>query len=301
LRHRPPDLVEEELQAAIARHWSSDLGEVELRYVPIGAGSYHWRAAAFFVTVDDLGDKPFLGRDPDTVYEGLHCALEIASALRRGGLEFVVAPLEGHDGSVLLRLASRYAVALYPYLDEPRASGRTLSPEQRSAIAEMLMRLHAVPPSIAARASQLLPEVPLRADLERALESEEAPALLLQSHAAVRGWLDRFDELVGKHEWSDVDLVVTHGEPHSRNVIRTKDGYVLVDWDTVGLAPRERDLWLVGGGDPELCELYRLRWRLDDVSSAVSILLSRSGTDERRERAFAVLRSSIEHEPFTRN
>jgi thiamine kinase-like enzyme len=41
--------------------------------------------------------------------------------------------------------------------------------------------------------------------------------------------------------------VVTHGEPHPANVIRTPGGLKLIDWDTVQLAPAERDLWMVAG------------------------------------------------------
>jgi spectinomycin phosphotransferase len=56
---------------------------------------------------------------------------------------------------------------------------------------------------------------------------------------------------------------------------------VLVDWDTVGLAPPERDLWHVTADadglalyaeatgrpvDPTAIALYRLRWELDDIS-----------------------------------
>ena len=36
-------------------------------------------------------------------------------------------------------------------------------------------------------------------------------------------------------EW----VVVTHGEPHVGNAIRTEAGWMLVDWDTTLLAPPE--------------------------------------------------------------
>ena len=39
--------------------------------------------------------------------------------------------------------------------------------------------------------------------------------------------------------------VVTHGEPHPVNVMQTDAGRVLIDWDTVAIAPPERDLWMV--------------------------------------------------------
>ncbi|MFG2077560.1 phosphotransferase family protein [Nonomuraea maritima] len=39
--------------------------------------------------------------------------------------------------------------------------------------------------------------------------------------------------------------VLTHGEPHPGNVLRAGSRTLLVDWDTVGTAPPERDLWHV--------------------------------------------------------
>lgn len=75
--------------------------------------------------------------------------------------------------------------------------------------------------------------------------------------------------------------MVTHGEPHPGNVLRAGDRRLLVDWDTVGLAVPERDLWLVAEGpqdlaryadaagrepDPVGLRLYRLRWYLEDLA-----------------------------------
>jgi len=77
--------------------------------------------------------------------------------------------------------------------------------------------------------------------------------------------------------------VITHGEPHPGNVIRVGREIMLVDWDTVGLAPPERDLWMVASEtgdelrryteltgravDTTALELYRMRWALDDISA----------------------------------
>ncbi len=56
-------------------------------------------------------------------------------------------------------------------------------------------------------------------------------------------------------------LVITHGETHSDNFIRSSDGLVLVDWDTVGLAPPERDLWHVATADGDELARYTDAWR----------------------------------------
>ncbi len=78
--------------------------------------------------------------------------------------------------------------------------------------------------------------------------------------------------------------MITHGEPHAANVVHTEAGPVLIDWDTVRLAPRERDLWVLAGYrtwqsygeaalDPALLEAYRLRWHLTDIALFVPDLL----------------------------
>jgi spectinomycin phosphotransferase len=71
--------------------------------------------------------------------------------------------------------------------------------------------------------------------------------------------------------------------------MRVDGRLVLIDWDTVALAAPERDLALVVGGpadvdryqeaagraiDPAVITLYRLRWYLDDLSSAVGMFRS---------------------------
>jgi spectinomycin phosphotransferase len=80
--------------------------------------------------------------------------------------------------------------------------------------------------------------------------------------------------------------VVTHGEPHTANVLWLPGGPVLVDWESLRIAPRERDLrtvlreaegaepisaYAAHGGDVELdadmVELFDLEWWLWEVAS----------------------------------
>jgi spectinomycin phosphotransferase len=45
------------------------------------------------------------------------------------------------------------------------------------------------------------------------------------------------------------DIVLCHADIHAGNVLLTEDGALfVVDWDTIILAPKERDLMFVGGG-----------------------------------------------------
>ena len=65
-------------------------------YAAVGGGSYHWEVvdtggAQAFVTVDDLGQKAWLGETRDEVFEELRCAFDTSAVLWEGGLDFVVA------------------------------------------------------------------------------------------------------------------------------------------------------------------------------------------------------------------
>jgi hypothetical protein len=194
VRDRPTGVGEAELKIVLAEGWQ--IHPVRLRYAPVGGGSYHWEVRdrqdrQWFVTVDDLDDKPWLGRTRTEVREGLRVAMDTAEALRdRAALQFVAAPVPAVSGQTVLPIGARYA----------------------------------------------------------------AP-----------------------------ELVITHGEPHPANIMRTGTAMMLIDWDTVGLAPPERDLWMVvtdSGGetrryaeatgrsvDADALEFYRIRWALDDIAA----------------------------------
>src|SRR5258708_24114673 len=90
----PTDLTEAELVAVLQQAWACRV--TSATYVPRGFGSHHWdvrteAGARRFVTVDDLANKPWLGRDRDVVFAGLRAALSTARDLREErGLAFVV-------------------------------------------------------------------------------------------------------------------------------------------------------------------------------------------------------------------
>jgi spectinomycin phosphotransferase len=84
---------------------------------------------------------------------------------------------------------------------------------------------------------------------------------------------------------------------------------MLIDWDTVGLAPPERDLWMVATEtgaelrryteltgrpvDMAAIELYRLRWALDDLSCFVRDLRAPHRRTPGTEDAWQALQLTI--------
>jgi spectinomycin phosphotransferase len=283
-----------------------------------------------FVTVDDLDDKGWLGRTRPAVLAGLRVAMDAAAALRRSGLGFVTAPEPGLAGETVRPLGARHAVTVFPFLPgTPGDWGEPLPAPERGELITMLAALHRADPA-ASRLPKVEPGLSWRGDLETALGeltrpwtggpyAEPARALLAGAAGQVRRRLDDLDRRAGGVAAADV--VITHGEPHPGNVIRLPGPsaalatsgipgtcgvprtpgdsrragatLALIDWDTAGLAPPERDLWLAAAGsadellryadltgrhpDRALLEFYRLRWALDDVACFVRDLRAPHG------------------------
>ena len=286
----------------MADAWSVDLRSVEYR--PVGFGSHHWLAAdagggRWFVTVDDLSARVASDDEwPDAGYDRLRAALRTASAVRDTGAAFVVAPAPRPDGEVLHRLDRRFVAALYPYVDGAAgAFSDLLSAADRRSVLSLLTILHDSPEPTWRDAGVDDFGIQARGGLDDALAAltetwttgpygEPTRMLLARDRARLAAALSTYDRLAEATEAAADRKVLTHGEPHPGNLIRTASGWRLVDWDTALVAPPERDLWLLDPGDgsvattytemtgrpvhPEVMDLYRLRWALTDVALYVS-------------------------------
>jgi spectinomycin phosphotransferase len=285
------DISDSDVAAALARRWA--LTVQDLSYLPVGFGGYHWLAvdqtgSRWFVTVSDLA-TPWV---PD-----LPAAMQTAAWLAtRAGLGFVVAPVPTRAGQVVGFLDSRHALTLFPFLDA--ASGRYGDPADdgdRAAIIDMLALLHAaIPEGIQVPRRPL--ELATRHIIDQALASlgipwtggpyaEPGRDLLARYERPLRQAFARFDGLLDRVREAGGPSVITHGEPHPGNLLHTRTGLRLIDWDMTALARPERDLWWVICGDQDAARysrrtgwtvnqdalaLYRLRWDLDDIAGFLS-------------------------------
>ena len=192
----------------------------------------------------------------------------------------------------------RYAVAVFPFLDGSAGRwGEPLPAAERAVLTGMLAALHR---SAAARGRAGGRDRPGPARgagrgaagpgtaLAGGAVRRAARTLLAGAGDRIRGLLEGFDRRAGAIRADG--FVITHGEPHPGNVMRVGPRRMLIDWDTVGLGPPERDLWMVTGETGEearryagltgravdhgLLEWYRLRWALDDISAFVHQLRS---------------------------
>ncbi len=171
----PVGFDRDELVQTLAADWG--LSVVSLRYEPVGFGTHHYvvrddGGATWFVNVDEIVAKAWLGDDPEATFDALDRALRTALALRMAGLEFVHAPTERSDGGVVTRVPSGYAVSLFAYVDgSSNEHGVYASVDERRRVLEELGRMHAathrVPAGLPRRDTLV---VPLRERLFEALD-----------------------------------------------------------------------------------------------------------------------------------
>lgn len=336
MKDLPEGVGEAEVRTALTA-WG--LEAVSLTYAPVGYGDYHWIAAKstdrWFVTVADLAHKDHCGDGPAAAFRGLRRAMETARVLRDGRLavagpggagtarparDFVVAPLRATDGETVRGIGARYAVSVFPFVDGDGGDfGDALPAHRRARVLEALADLHrATPP---ADTPLLAPDLPGRDRLARALAetdqpwtggpfSEPAGKLLATVAPCLSRLLEEFAHRAAEIGERRDGFVVTHGEPHPGNLLWRGERCMLVDWDTAGLAPPERDLWLVGADPDELAayaratgrrpdrtvmEFYRLRWALADVAEFIRLFRSPHDRTPDTEVAWRGLTDTVDH------
>ena len=319
----PRDLSDADLEAVIRHAWG--VGAASLVYRRVGFGSHHWVATdgqglRHFVTVDQLSPESRIGDEVSALGLHLRRALEAATDLRAFGCAFVVAPTPTRADEPLFQFGS-YSVALYPFIE-----GRGFSFEEsfgeaeRDQVLAEVLALHRVP-----IAAIRLPEtdrfvIPGLDQLDRRMHhgnegglngphAAAASQLLIDNEAEIKRLIARYRSFLAQYLSHPGSVVITHGEIHPGNVMVTSTGAVIVDWDTVLLAPPERDLWWLaqGGGsvlqaysdasgtapNERLIDLYGIRWDLAEIASFSAEFAGPHEDSEDSRKALGILRSVL--------
>ena len=324
MKARPVGFDDSDVVRALADGWGIDAAA---DYAAVGFGSFHWVATArdgqrFFVTVDDLGDKVWLGDTAEVAFAGLRKAFDVAVSLRdRAGLDFVLAPLPSVDGESVRRVGQRHSIAVFPFVDgEAGGFGEDISSEQRAETVRLLARLHETTPTVPDLPPPLALGFASRPGLEAARQEVDRPWTGGPFAEAARAWLagnagdlrrrlDDFDQVARAVAAAQETPVITHGEPHPGNVMRSNGNLLLIDWDTVALAPPERDLWLVATGSGEevalyedatgrkvssaAMSLYSQAWGLADIASYIDQFRSPHARTADTEDAWTYLEGAL--------
>jgi spectinomycin phosphotransferase len=305
-----PDIPAGRVGEVVRREWLVDINTVD--HLEAGSTGWHW------VLGDDDGPRWFATVDPVDTDDERSARIEAFEAAWQLAqqLPFAVAPVHTRAARIAVDIGAGLLLTLTPYLDgEPFGSGTLTDDAERVVVAALLGELHSqVRPR---RLAVWRPRVGGRTDtgltdLERCLDQDlwaggpwsgPAARLVLDARPVVRAALRRY-ALLGAAVTGNIDRwVVTHGEPHTGNLLRTADGLRLVDWGAVALAPRERDLaqtlgeadgeepwyaYMEAGGRPEplspdTLELFCLQRHLSVLCES-AVRFSRPHQDTQDER-----------------
>ena len=251
--HDPPEAVSPaDVLAAAQASWAVRADAAE--HLAVGFGAHHWRVGELFVTLDALGARHSA--------DSLEAAYAGAATL---GLDFVVASLPTSSGRRTVPFAAGMLSAA-PWLTGSR-------PPDAALAVPLVARLHACPPPDGLPVWGPLVPASLADDVAGLARrpwsegpyGEEARHLVADHLSAIEAWTARYHALARaarSRRW-----VATHGEPHERNLLVVDGHPMLVDWESLKLAPPERDLRVLGRpGDLEMLELFDVEWRLDEVA-----------------------------------
>jgi spectinomycin phosphotransferase len=297
VRERPPEVGDADVLAEVRRTWDADVDRVE--HLPVGFGAHHWAAyagdrARLFVTFDRLEPKRTAAR--------LEAAYAGAAALSQAGLEFVLAGCATPDGSFTVPVAGG-ALSCTPWRERTPDA-----PPDLPWTTAALGRLHATdpPPGLPPWRPVVGPD--FAATIATLTHEEWGPGpFAAEARAGVSAHLTDLDRWTRRyHHLAEVARgrawVATHGEPDSGNQLLTPEGRLLVDWESLKLAPAELDLRiLVDEGaqtvaDPAMLELFDLEWRLGEVNEyAAWFAAPHTGTLD-DEIAFGGLLEELERE-----
>ncbi|GHJ33659.1 hypothetical protein TPA0910_80920 [Streptomyces hygroscopicus subsp. sporocinereus] len=291
---RPSSISDEAIAHAVAAHWLPDVSETG--YLPWGFGAYHWRVAGggttLFVTLDEV--------EPRHTEETLEAAYAGAAALAAAGLEVVCAPLPARSSGRFTVGVEAGVLSVTPWLDgRSPTEAEASEPQHVRRVEAALATLHRAtpPPGVRHWTPRVGPGFAgeLRARTARPWTSgplaEEARAVLAAHDAAIARWTVRYLELADLARTRRDLWVPTHGEPHNDNQVVGECGLKLVDWESLAVAPPERDyadLLAAGAGDrlrpdPAMVELFALDWRLSEiVEYARCFAAPHTGTDDDR-------------------
>jgi len=247
-----PDLQDEKIVACLRADYG--LPAVQVTFLPLGADQ---NTAVYRVVAVD--QTPYFLKLRRGGFE--ETSVTLPKFLRDQGIVQVIAPLENQAGQLWGRLDA-FTVILYPFVEGRDAYEVGLSDGHFRQLGQALRRLHTLPVPRALRAS-LRHETysPRWRDGAKTFLAQaatgawadpvaaETAALLRARRGQILDLVSRAERLARALQAEAPEEVVCHSDLHAGNLlIGACDALHIVDWDSPILAPKERDLMYIGGG-----------------------------------------------------
>jgi spectinomycin phosphotransferase len=188
-------------------------------------------------------------------------SVEAPKYLSNQGIQQVIAPLTTRTGCLSAKLDT-FNVILYPFIKGLNGFQRSLTELQWVEFGAALKRFHSseFPPRITSMIHREEFAPVYRDSVKRFLNlvletsfrepvAVEMAAFLKTRIEEIFALVNRTAELALILREQSLHFVICHGDIHAWNLlISDKNAIYIVDWDTLVIAPKERDLMFIGGG-----------------------------------------------------
>jgi spectinomycin phosphotransferase len=247
-----PDLPDEQIRACLRDAYR--VHAPQIAFLPLGAD---FNTAVYRAVADD--GPPYFVKLRRGAFDELSVALP--KWLSDQGVAQIIPPVVTQAGRLWTRLDG-FTVVLYPFVAGQDGYAVALSDRQWREFGAAFRHIHtaAVPPGL----TQRLPRETYAAQWRESvklflLRLEDGPfvdhiaaqlaAFLQAKRAAILDLLDRAERLAQALQAHARPFVVCHSDIHAGNLLIDGDERMyIVDWDNPILAPKERDLMYIGGG-----------------------------------------------------
>src|SRR5215216_6063976 len=188
-------------------------------------------------------------------------SVELPRFLSEQGITQIIPPLPSNTGQLSVKLED-FHVILYPFIEGTSGFQDKLTERQWADFGAALQRIHtlSLPPALSqkmqkenysAESRDICREVLQRLESERFDDPVMAglAAFLLPKRETVLDFIGQAERLARALAARSTEMVLCHSDIHPGNLFIDKHGTLfIVDWDSPVLAPKERDLMFIGGG-----------------------------------------------------
>lgn len=316
-----PDLQDENISACLQAEYG--LPVVQLTFLPLGADL---NTAVYRVVAGD--ETTYFLKLRQGIFDETSVALP--KFLGDQGIRHIIPPLPTRTEQLWANLDA-FKMILYPFVEGHNGYEVDLSDRHWREFGTALKRIHTaqVPPALLKRIQPETYSPQWREMVKTFLARVEYDAfddpIALKLAAFLKAKRDEILDLVGRAERlaqalqaRSGEFIVCHSDLHAGNfLIDADDALYIVDWDNPILAPKERDLMFVGGGqfgdartaqeeetlfywtygqtqiDPIALAYYRYERIIQDIALFCEQLFLTNEGGEDREQAFRYLTSNF--------
>ncbi len=146
--------------------------------------------------------------------------------------------------------------------------------------------------------------------LEKGNAHPQLSELILREKDTINGKVSSYNQLAEKLKSQDLEMVLTHGDITGLNMMKEGDKIILLDWDGVRLAPKERDLAFLidnphfsvddylrlvnrASWDSDIVDYYNQNWGLESIIQNAENILDGKITSEHIDEYIEEIGESI--------